>query len=267
MQSKIKISKNEYEILAGSDWPNHAKYLKNDYTVRQTIQEEINSYERNFKYLVGNTDLIIEYLGQSQAQQDLFVIAMTQGKLFGNYLEIGAGNPILGNNTFALEQHLNYSGISIDIDQTILSEWNAKRPNSNIEICDALNFDYSKLPAHFDYLQIDIDPPINNLYILEKILKTQTFSVITFEHDIWRKTDETTFLMNESRNLLKNCGYSLIANNVTIVPGNGKGIGNEPIFFEDWYANPNYIKKEVIKAYTTIDYSDNPKYSEQIIFK
>ena len=47
--------------------------------------------------------------------QDLFVIAMTQGKKNGTYLEIGCGWPSGGGtNTYALEKTFGWSGVSID---------------------------------------------------------------------------------------------------------------------------------------------------------
>lgn len=51
---------------------------------------------------------------KSQAGQDLFVIAMTQGKQQGTWLEIGCGDPIRSNNTYLLEKRLAWNGISID---------------------------------------------------------------------------------------------------------------------------------------------------------
>lgn len=61
---------------------------------------------------------------KSQAGQELFVIAMTQGKVNGRWLEIGCGHPVSSNNTYLLEKRLGWSGISIDserMDQTIIT--------------------------------------------------------------------------------------------------------------------------------------------------
>ena len=81
----------------------------------------------------------------SQTAQDLFVIAMTNGKQNGTYLEIGCGWPIGGgNNTFALEQDFAWSGISIDngrdaVDnwRPLEKEWQAKRPQADFRCVDA----------------------------------------------------------------------------------------------------------------------------------
>lgn len=52
---------------------------------------------------------------KSQAGQDLFVIAMTQGRRHGTWLELGCGDPIRSNNTYLLEKRLAWRGISIDL--------------------------------------------------------------------------------------------------------------------------------------------------------
>jgi hypothetical protein len=267
MQSIIKLPLKDYEFIAGFDWPNYNNYLTNDYIVSDYIQSEIRSFEREFKYPLNNVERLIGKHSHSQAGQDFFVIGLLQGKLNGTYLEIGASHPSGGNNTFLLDTMFGFTGSSIEINQNVVNDWNQLRPQSNLQICDALTFDYTSLPTHFDYLQIDIEPQMNNLRVLEKVLKSQTFSVITFEHDVWRNTQETQFVMNESRKLLLNYGYELVVNNVTILPGEGKGIGDEPIHFEDWYANPKYIKQEIINAYQWLDYSNNPKYRDDIHFK
>ena len=51
----------------------------------------------------------------SQIGQDLFVIAMTRGKHNGSFLEIGAGHPIVGNNTYLLETERGWNGISVEM--------------------------------------------------------------------------------------------------------------------------------------------------------
>ena len=53
---------------------------------------------------------------KSQAGQELFVIAMTQGKIGGTWLELGCGDPIRSNNTYLLEKRLRWTGVSIDLE-------------------------------------------------------------------------------------------------------------------------------------------------------
>lgn len=193
-----------------------------------------------FKHKVDGFDPAMR--SRSQAGQDLFVIAMLEGRRCGTYLEIGCFHPTVHSNTFNLERFYDFSGDSIDIKKL---EWNVKdwretynnlkgmdwpqdppedvndlpdwvkqecinlgfdlypgtwvnRSKSNYIIADALELDYSGFPYHYDYLQIDIDPPINNLKVLKKVIKNHRYSVITFEHDAWRQTEETEMVRKES---------------------------------------------------------------------
>ena len=51
----------------------------------------------------------------SQANQDMFVLMMLDGKRNGTFLEIGAHEPINISNTYLLEKDFDWNGISIDI--------------------------------------------------------------------------------------------------------------------------------------------------------
>ena len=145
------------------------------------------------------------------------------------------------------------------------NDWKNIRPLTQFYLADALEFDYSTLNSYYDYLQIDIDPCWNNWLVLEK-LSVKEFAVITFEHDLWNNTLESKQAKQLGQTLLENLGYQLVADNVTIEPGKGQGIGDEPIYFEDWYANPKYIDQSVIDAYRFIG-TGFPKYYHQILFR
>jgi hypothetical protein len=262
----------------------------------------------------------------SQAGQDLFVLAMLQNKRYGTYLEIGAGHPKFGSNSYALERYFGYTGVSIDLvdylkNSSVSPEinwrsfyntirkykwakipnnfddlpnwvqeswvrkecenhqysfnnvvpigtrqvWSEIRPETQFIQTDATKFDYSTLPDYFDYLQVDIDPPDNNLKVLKKITKTQRFGVITFEHDVWDRTRESWHAMTESRRLLDSLGYEMVVNNVTIEPGQGEGLEDDPIFFEDWWVDPAIIPRSIIDRYKWIDYSPQTKYAVDIL--
>jgi len=47
----------------------------------------------------------------SQVYQDMFVLSMLDGKKNGTYLEIGASDPIVDNNTYLLETEFGWKGI------------------------------------------------------------------------------------------------------------------------------------------------------------
>lgn len=200
----------------------------------------------------------------SQAGQDAFVIEMTGEKQFGKYLEFGAGHPLDGNNTFLLEQHLQWQGISIDNGQgwnDLPNLWKQHRPNAKFFLVDAFQFDLNNLDPYYDYLQIDIDTPSNCLRLLEKVIDRSEFGLITFEHDVWTGTDESKFARTQSRNLLESRGYTLVVNDVTIKDYNDQ----RPLFYEDWYANPKFISDTKIAKYKWIDDSTKPKYWQDIL--
>ena len=269
----------------------------------------------NEKFIASNTC--------SQAGQDLFVVAMLQGKTNGTFLEIGCTHPISGNNTWLLEKFFNFTGDSIDkaleknvsakyinyfklfyndvksehwpvvdsfddLPEHIKQEcknihgynpivevslaklslaklWEDERPNTNFYNCDALNFNYDDLNSYYDYLQIDIDPPMAHLDLLKKLIPTHEFSVITFEHDIWQMTEEVRFVQEKSREFLSNHNYTLLVDDVTIQPGKGYGIDDNPIFFEDWYVNKKFISQDIIDAYKFIS-PGTIKYYPDILF-
>lgn len=202
----------------------------------------------------------------SQAGQDLFVIAMLQGKKNGTFFELGCGNLQYHSNTYLLDREFNFSGISIDKADDHNS-WSQQRTNTTHLVMDALDYDYGSMSAHYDYLQVDIDPPLANLDILKLAVKNSEFSVITFEHDAWNNKEESEFVRQESRKFLTEHGYELVVNDVTIVPRNGIGFIKQPIYFEDWWVNPKYVDSLIINCYKWVDYNLSPKYSHDILFK
>jgi len=203
-----------------------------------------------------------------QFYQDLFVIAMTQGKQNGTYLEIGCGWPAGGGtNTFALETAFGWSGVSIDSGRdynlanitnghSLAEDWKHHRPNANFVQADATALDYSSFPKYFDYLQVDIDPAVQSLSVLKKITEHIRFSVITFEHDYQMITspdpefrrefiDNKNHLVRmQSREYLESLGYVMVIPNINNA--------------EDWWVDPKIIPMNVIDAYATpVSYKSN----------
>lgn len=175
----------------------------------------------------------------SQSGQDLFVLSCLDGKREGTFLELGCHHPYIGSNSYFLESEFNWSGISVDINQQMISLHN-ERKNKKI-CCDAtkLNFyeiyDLNNL-VHIDYLSIDLEPASITYQSLENIpLEKIEFSIITYEHDLYRFGD---IWKNKSRNLLEKYGYKRIASDVL----------DHENPYEDWYFNPKYISYEKIKV-------------------
>lgn len=272
---------------------------------------------KNFKYHVNNTEKLDNFVCQSQAGQDLFVIAMLQGKFNGTFLEIGAGFPIIANNTWLLESRFNFTGISMDVEkmftdvtadmwknfynairdsrwpdassidqlpEKIQSEcrlhgyeeyvinqgkhtWDQTRPGAVFYQADATKFNWSILPKHVDYLQIDIDTPMNNFAVLKEVTKNCQFSVITFEHDAWTLTPESQWVRKEAREYLQSRGYFLLANDVCEAPGmSDPAVYPGLIHFEDWWVNPNTVGQDLIDVYKNITPEIVPKFYYEILF-
>ena len=191
----------------------------------------------------------------SQAWQDIFVLVATQGLRGGTYLEIGGHVPVENNNTFLLSQHFGWSGVSIELDVHHFPYWSAQRPHSRLTVVDALKVDYAEaLPFWFgqnqrrvDYLQLDIDPSINTLGVLNRLpLDQWRFTVITFETDIYKGDARAR---DESRRILAKYGYQLVAKDVNVL---FSPVSPDPVSFEDWWVDPTLIRSEIVQNLISI---------------
>ena len=189
----------------------------------------INFLENN-----NNYQFFLGMRTQSEVLQDIFALCIDEISNLKSYLEIGAGDPIEGNNTLILEQN-NWTGISIELDKTLVEEFAKKRYN-HIICGDATKLDYEKLLDRYfaekeiAFLQIDIDPAEQSLLVLTKIpFHIYKFACIVFEHDKYRNG---TYIRNMQRQILHNLGYLLLAADVK---------SNKLFEFEDWWINPKLI--------------------------
>ena len=169
----------------------------------------------------------------SQAGQDAFVCYILGEIGYGTYLEVGAGDPIEGNNTYSLEK-MNWTGVSLELDSEKVEKFRSVRTN-DIIMCDSTTFDWDsiKLPRVVDYLTFDVDEaalPTFERFPFDKY----EFKVITIEHDAYRFGIEPR---NTMRRTLANLGYQLICLDVRINGG----------IFEDWWVNPKYV--DMARAY------------------
>ena len=174
---------------------------------------------------------------------------MHNGKNYGTYLEIGAGDYKYGNNTYLLEKEFDWSGISIDFNKAQVETFNNIRKNKCL--CkDATKIDYIKLlnqnyeSTNIDYLQLDCDPPNITFDILTKIpFDNYKFGVITYEHDYYN--DNTGNYREKSRNFLKEKGYKLIAGNISSY--------KDKCPFEDWWVHPELVDENIYKLFERND--------------
>jgi hypothetical protein len=190
----------------------------------------------------------------SDAGQDHFVLEHTGFRRCLSYLEIGAGSPIYGNNTYVLEKEYDWTGFSMEVNPEWVDVWTAERVNP-LKIVDALSFDYDSLEQrHFTYLSCDIEPPRNTFEALVRVIGSGiSFDVITFEHDYY--TDIDPDIKSLSRNYLQNAGYELARKDVEApYQGSLRWLRNEGIDtslaealgcapFEDWYVRRKAIRR------------------------
>jgi hypothetical protein len=190
----------------------------------------------------------------------MFVLLASGAKRNGTYLEIGAGNPTYGNNTWLLESQFGWTGISIDLDKSLVDEW----PKHNRAGCihaNALEVDYAalleKMPQTIDYLQVDIDPADVSLKALERVLATsgKTFGVVTFEHDSYCQV--TNSIQEKAAALLTGAGYVNIVKNVA--PDSWRN-------YEDWWVHSSYISSTscIAELMHVVSRSDYTKRAETI---
>jgi len=192
----------------------------------------------------------------SQAAQDLFVEAITKGKLNGYFLEIGSNHPEVHNNTYLLETKYNWRGLMVEYDKSFQPLYKNKRPNSIYVLDDARKINYRKIlddntfPENIDYLQIDLD--VNNkstldtfLLLKDTVFDKYKFATITFEHDIYSGNYFDT--QSISRKILTDLGYVLVFPNVSVFwEGSYKP-------FEDWYVHPELVDMNFVNKLITTD--------------
>ena len=177
----------------------------------------------------------------SQVWQDIFALVVNDAKRDGTFVEIGGGQPKVGNNTWLLEKEYNWSGVSVELDQELCSMWEGQRPNTELICGDALEipWDDLDLPSKMDYLSFDLEPPEVTLEVLKKFpLDKYQFNCITYEHDMYRQWGDTV----GHRDIFSEHGYDLV----------GFQIHNGPCCMEDWYVHesiPNEIRN-TLRSYS-----------------
>lgn len=213
---------------------NNVKVLEDKLSIPSNLH--FTYYHRhNLKVKFPNLDTIEN--NYSETLQDIFVLMCTQGKKGGRFLEIGCGRPQYRNNTYLLESKFAWSGTSIDNNSEFLEEWKDVRKTVPIlEDARVINWTSTLKYSHYDYLQIDCEPGLVSLQILQSLpLHDVMFSVITFEHDYYVDLDPN--VRDLSREYLESFGYRLLIGNVS-------SDNYRP--YEDWWVHPKYISQSVI---------------------
>lgn len=178
----------------------------------------------------------------SKQCQDLFVLSVLDKKQNGTYVEIGGGlGTSDGNNTYLLETKYGWRGVALEHVQWIADTHSVRKNPCLCEDATTMNysalFERYNLGPHIDYLQLDIDPPVNTLRALKQIDFTKySFSVITFEHDAYQGGESER---EESRNFLDSYGYTRVVSNVM----------HTGLPLEDWYVKENYMPNQNWKEF------------------
>ena len=235
--------------LGGWKEPHHFRsFLK-------TKEEELEASQRDLKIYTKTSFNKLKFKfkdsknierNYSEAFQDMFVLTLLDGKREGYYLEVGAGFPFYGNNTYLLESEFEWKGVSIDVEKESIERHFEDRKNQAL-LRDATKLDYkvlfkqAKAPSIVDYLQLDCDPPSVTYDILTKIpFKDYKFRVITYEHDYYQ--DDSKLFKEKSRTFLKEKGYKLLISNVST-----DGVKD----FEDWWIHPDLVNVPLIDIQNT----------------
>jgi hypothetical protein len=184
----------------------------------------------------------------SQAYQDMFVLAILNGKHNGTYLEIGAQEPFYQNNSALLETEFDWKGTSIEIREDLCKMFSEQRKNK-ILCKDATKINYEKLldemnvGTDIDYLQVDCEPSKTTFEILTAIsFEKYRFAVITYEHD--HSVDITSSYRDKSRRFLKSYGYELVVKDVAF---------NDEYTFEDWWVHPDLVNSDIVSQMKSVN--------------
>jgi hypothetical protein len=209
------------------------------------MARQINPWKNyTLKYPFDGSDQLNS--SYSQVWQDIFVLTILQGKRNGTYLEIGAENPDVINNTYLLTTQFNWKGVSLDCIKQYQVLWAEQRPDSKFILCDALTVDYKKILDEnyngqkvIDFLQCDIEPSVNTFTALKRIPHNEyRFRVVTFETDLYTG-GESPRIREESRKFLFDLGYEMIVGDVLVDGGNP---------YEDWWVAPELVDMTVANS-------------------
>ena len=211
--------------------------------------KEFNS--AGLKHMFPGADEIVSNF--SQADQDIFVLSMLNGKRNGTWLEVGCAWPQHISNTALLEK-FGWTGVSIDTYKTVLDMWPDIRSTVPVHL-NAQHADWCQLLAQkgitntdIDYLSLDCDPAEQTLDILYKIpFDRLRFAVISFEHDCYAAGDSVKYA---SRQHLQDLGYQLVATNISDC-----GIARD---YEDWWVHPALVDPDVVALYLNTDSTIKP---------
>lgn len=175
----------------------------------------------------------------SQAGQDLFALAMCEGKVGGTFLDLGCNHPTFHNNSYLLESQCGWRGLLVDIEggcehrKSLFIKADATKPTPE------LLFQYSQMPPVVDYASIDCDDAtVDSLFHIP--WDRTAFRVITLETDVYKDP----FRQKATRLLLHSLGYKIVCSNVVVEYPEGVFVP-----YEDWWCHPDLVNPDLITKY------------------
>lgn len=164
----------------------------------------------------------------SQSGQDLFVWEQSGHKKGGTFIDIGCNDPVVHNNTLALEQQ-GWTGVSVDIEKFDYSG----RINPFVQadarrIIPAVEHFVKRRNGVIDYLSLDADDATFDA--MTRLIPFYKFGCVTLEHDKYRLGPE---LQSRMRDYMKTFGYDLFKGDVIAPECHGQPWSLQP--FEDWF--------------------------------
>jgi len=209
----------------------------------------------------------------SYEQQDEFIINLFDQKTNGFFIDIACGNPLLGNNSYALDSQFAWTGLCFESgdvstahfvsgqDQEIQTVKFSDVRNAELIQIDVTTAEFSELlrqriPATqiVDYISVDVDSGGRNFALdaLQKIVDAGVrFKAMTFEHEIY--LNDT--IQQSSRELLESLGYRRLFSNIRL--WGGGVIDDVGKFSEDWWIDPTYFDKDILDIAKSDDYFFN----------
>jgi hypothetical protein len=243
-------------IVSNSNIDVNQKNLIVDYALKLKLIGP-NNYDESFnsklKFKFPGSDIIKK--NHSDTYQDLMAISLANGKRNGTYLEIGSSHPYKGNNTALLEEVFEWRGVSVDINQKLVEEFNSVRKNKSI-LHDATTLNYAQVleamsfPADIDYLQLDCESSKVTYEALQKIpFDKYQFAFVTFNHDFYN--DDRAPYRDWSRSYLIDKGYIPVVNDVSISSDKSKS-------YEDWWIHPDLVDLSIFQKLKVYGRGPNP---------
>ena len=170
--------------------------------------------------ILNSMDLVNETSlnSSSRCGQDIFVYEKLNKKSNGFFLDFWNEDPIINNNTFALEK-IGWKGISI---------------GTNLNFRTTNYIDINKLPKNIDYLSFNYSENFISYYNKYCLFKNN-IKIITVKHDCYCLGNNYKL---EIMNFLYKLGFILIKNNVKVY------YLEKDCEFEDWYINSTKVEED-----------------------